>query len=143
MLLVEIKRRMMAAMKAGDVVTKEILRTAVGEISMQGERAGGVSDELSQQVLRKLIKSNHETLGYARDEAQTATLKAEIAVLEDLLPKSLGVDAIVEALGPVAAAIKAAGNDGQATGVAMKHLKTTGAVVDGRSVGDAVKKIRG
>jgi hypothetical protein len=42
----------------------------------------------------------------------------------------------------VAGAIKAAGNDGQATGVAMKHLKSAGASVDGKTVAEAVKQIR-
>jgi len=43
----------------------------------------------------------------------------------------------------VAEAIKAAGNDGQATGVAMKHLKSTGAVVSGKDVAAVVKTLRG
>ena len=47
------------------------------------------------------------------------------------------------ALAPVVDALKAAGNDGQATGVAMKHLKSVGAVVTGKEVTAAVKKLRG
>jgi uncharacterized protein len=48
----------------------------------------------------------------------------------------------VAALAPVADAIRAAGNDGQATGVAMKQLKSTGATVDGKTVAAAVKQLR-
>ena len=66
----------------------------------------------------------------------------EIAVLESFLPKTLSVDEIVAALAAVADPIKAAGNDGQATGVAMKHLKSTSALVNGKDVSEAVKKIR-
>lgn len=143
MLLDEIKRQMMAAMKAHDTVTKEILRVALGELSMAVERAGGtLTDEPVQAILRKLVKSNQDTLALATDATQQETLRKEIAVLEALLPKSLDVDGIVALLEPVRDAIRAAGNDGQATGVAMKLLKTTGAVVQGKDVGDAVRRIR-
>lgn len=143
MLLDEIKRQMMAAMKAHDTTTKEILRVAVGELTMAAERAGGAQgDELAQGILRKLVKSNQDTLALTTDAAQQDVLRKEIAVLEALLPKSLDVDGIVALLEPVRDAIRAAGNDGQATGVAMKHLKTTGAVVQGKDVGDAVRRVR-
>ena len=39
-------------------------------------------------------------------------------------------------------AIRAAGNDGQATGIAMKTLKASGAAIDGKLVGDVVRKMR-
>ncbi|MDO9018030.1 MAG: GatB/YqeY domain-containing protein [Deltaproteobacteria bacterium] len=143
MLLDEIKRQMMAAMKAHDTVTKEILRVALGELSMAVERAGGtLGDEAVQGILRKLVKSNQDTLGLTVDPAQQEVLRKEIAVLEALLPKTLGADDIVALLAPVRDAVRAAANDGQATGVAMKHLKTTGAVVQGKDVGEAVRAIR-
>ena len=143
MLLDEIKRQMMAAMKAHDTVRKEILRVALGELSMAVERAGGtLADDAVHVILRKLVKSNQETLVLTADAAQQATLRQEIAVLEELLPKSLDADGIVALLAPVRDGIRAAANDGQATGVAMKHLKTTGAVVQGKDVGDAVRRIR-
>ena len=143
MLLDEIKRQMMAAMKAHDTVRKEILRVALGELSMAAERAGGtLADEPVQGILRKLVKSNQDTLALTTDPAQQESLRKEIAVLEELLPKTLDADGIVALLDPVRDAIRAAANDGQATGVAMKRLKTTGAVVQGKDVGDAVRRIR-
>ena len=48
----------------------------------------------------------------------------------------------MSALGGVESAIKAAGNDGQATGVAMKPRKASGAVVSGIAVSEAVKRLR-
>lgn len=143
MLLEEIKKQMFAAMKSGDVTAKEILRVAVGEITTEAARPGRTgSDEEVQAILRKLIKSNEETIA-ASDEASRATLTREIEVLSTFLPKSLSVDEIAEALTSVADAIKSAGNDGQATGVAMKQLKSIGAVVSGKDVSVAVKRIRG
>ncbi|MFO0762157.1 MAG: GatB/YqeY domain-containing protein [Byssovorax sp.] len=141
-LIDELKRRVTAAMKTGNTVEKEILRVALGEIQIADARGTAVTDESVTTVLRKLIKSNEETLAATADEATKKQLAAEIEVLASLLPKSLGVPEIVEALAPIHAAIKAAGNDGQATGVAMKHLKTTAAVVNGKDVTAAVKQIR-
>ncbi len=144
MLSEEIKKRMLQAMKAGRTLEKEILRVALGEIQTQEARANqALSDDEVAAVVRKLVKNNQETLGVSESAEQKAQLAEEITVLESLLPKALGVDEIVAALAAVADAVRAAGNDGQATGVAMKHLKSTGAVVTGKEVTAAVKQIRG
>ena len=139
----QIKARMFAAMKAGNTVEKEILRVAMGEITTDAARPGkkGDDDE-AQAILKKLVKSNEESLQASQDETQKATLRAEIEVLNTFLPKALGVPEIVAALAPVAEAVKTAGNDGQATGVAMKHLKSLGAVVNGKDVSAAVRQLR-
>jgi uncharacterized protein len=143
MLLDEIKARMFKAMKAGAIVEKEILRVAVGEITTDQAREGRKgNDEESLAILKKLVKSNEESLGVVEDPEKRAVLEEETRVLSAFLPKSLGVDEIVLALAPVADAIRAAGNDGQATGVAMKHLKSSGASVGGKDVSEAVKRIR-
>lgn len=142
MLIDEIRARMKAAMKARNVVEKEILRVALGEITTEEARQGSVDEATVEKILRKLVKSNQETIGAIEDAEQRATLEQEVVVLESLLPKTLTVDEIVAALEPAREAITAAQNDGQATGVAMKHLKGQGAVVDGKSVSAAVKAIR-
>jgi len=142
-LLEQIKARMFAAMKAGNTVEKEILRVAMGEITTDAARAGKKGDdEEALAILKKLVKSNEESLAASQDETQKATLRAEIEVLNGFLPKALGVPEIVAALAPVAEAVKTAGNDGQATGVAMKHLKSLGAVVNGKDVSAAVRQLR-
>jgi uncharacterized protein YqeY len=140
----QIKARMFQAMKAGNVTEKEILRVAMGEITTDAARPGrkGDDDE-AQAILKKMVKSNEESLAASQDEAQKAQLRAEIEILKDFLPKTLGVPEIVAALAPVADAVKAAGNDGQATGVAMKHLKSLGALVNGKDVSEAVRTLRG
>jgi len=143
-LLDQIKAQMFAAMKSGNVTEREILKVAMGEITTDAARPGKKGDdEETLIILKKLVKSNEESIEASQDEAQKAQLRAEIEVLNAYLPKSLGVGDIVAALAPVADAIKAAGNDGQATGVAMKHLKTLGAVVNGKDVSAAVRQLRG
>jgi len=143
-LLDQIKARMFAAMKSGNVTEREILKVAMGEITTEQARPGRKGDDAeTEAILRKLVKSNEDTIEASQDETQKAQLRAEIEVLNTFLPKSLGVPEIVAALAPVAEAVKAAGNDGQATGVAMKHLKSLGAVVNGKDVSAAVRQLRG
>ncbi|MEZ4392349.1 MAG: GatB/YqeY domain-containing protein [Polyangiales bacterium] len=140
--LSDIKRRMMAAMKAGDTVQKEILRVVVGEITTNEARGTVKTDDDCRAIVRKLVKSNEETLGHTEDEAQRAVLERETEILRALLPQSLSVDAIVEALASVRDALRAEANDGKATGLAMKHLKGSGALVEGKDVSEAVRRVR-
>jgi uncharacterized protein YqeY len=145
MLVDDIKKRAAEAVKQGDTVTRDVLRLALGEIqTAEARKNEKVGEEEAAAALRKLIKSNEETLAAlpAGDE-RIAVLKREIEVLTSLAPAQLSVAQIVDALGAQVAAIKAAGSDGQATGIAMKHLKSTGADVKGTDVGLAVKQIRG
>lgn len=143
MVLDEIKARMFRAMKAGQTVEKEILRVAIGEITTDAARPGRKGDdEEAFAILRKLIKSNEESLASVTDPARKEVLEQEIAVLSEHLPRSLGIDEVVAALAPVSDAVRSAKNDGQATGIAMKHLKGTGAVVDGKVVASAVQRLR-
>ena len=143
MLIDQIKARMFQAIKSGAQVEKEILRVAVGEITTDAARPGRQgNDEEALAILRKLLKSNEETLAATTDADKRAVLTTEIEILATYLPQSLSVDEIVKALAVVAPQIKAAGNDGQATGVAMKQLKSAGLVVNGKDVGAAIKQLR-
>jgi len=142
MLIDQIKARMLAALKARQPLEKEILGVALGELQTVEARKGTLSDEEAAGIVRKLIKSNRETLEVSQVALQRATLEQEIVVLESLLPKALGAEEVGQALAAVAEAIRAAGSDGQATGIAMKALKAQGTVVDGKLVGEVVKKLR-
>ncbi len=143
MLIDQIKARMFQAIKAGKTVEKEILRVAVGEITTDAARAGRQGNDAEAEALvRKLVKSNEETLASTTDAEKRATLEQEIAILSEFLPKSLTPGEIAAALAPVVEQIKAAGNEGQATGIAMKLLKSQGAIVNGKDVGAAVALVR-
>jgi uncharacterized protein YqeY len=143
MLVDDLKKRIAVAVKEGDSVARDVLRLALGEIqTAEARKNGPLSDEDAAATLRKLVKSNEETLALSGEGERAVTLKKEIEVLSSLLPKQLSVDEIVAALASQVDAIKAAKADGQAVGVAMKHLKSTGASVTGNDVQAAVKKIR-
>lgn len=143
MLIDDIKKRMRDALKAGRTVEKEILRVAIGEIETNAARAGkDAGDAASQAVIRKLLKSNEETLAVASDAEQRRTLELESEVLRSLLPRALDRAEIERALAQVADQIRAAKSDGQATGIAMKQLKASGAEVDGKDVAAVVTSLR-
>ncbi len=145
MTLIDILRqKALVSMKAKDGVATTILRLAQSEVQAAEARLGTtISDADAVGVLKKLVKSNEETLAASTGDAEkTATLQREIDILSELIPKGLSVADIAAALAPVAEAIKAAANDGQATGLAMKHLKAQGAQVNGNDVAAAVKTLR-
>lgn len=143
MLIADLKKQMFQAMKAKQDVKKEILRVAIGEIETEAMRAGSEpSDELAHKVLKKLVKSDEESLAHTSDPDQKRVLEEELGVLRSHLPQAMSAEQIVEALAPVAEQVRAAKSDGQATGVAMKHLKASGAPVEGKDVAAAVKALR-
>jgi uncharacterized protein YqeY len=143
MLVDELQSRIKQAMRDKDTLTRDVLRVALGDIQTAELRGGdAMSDEKAQGFVRKLVKSNQETIDLAKDPAVTDQLTREIEVLESLLPQTMSPDQIEAALAPVHNAIAAADNDGQAMGVAMKSLKSTGAVVEGRDVNAVVHRMR-
>lgn len=144
MLLDDLKARIARAVKEKDDVVRDVLRLAFGETQTAEARAGrALKDEEVAAVLKKLVKSNEETLSMTGDaDARAPALRKEIEALQSLLPKGLNVDQLVDALASQRDAIRAAKNDGQATGVAMKHLKSTGATFEGADVAKAVARIR-
>lgn len=139
MLIDDIKAAMFAAMKSGNTIEKEVLRTALGEATATGEKP---DDPQMAAVLRKLVKGIEETQGVATDAETQARLTQELAILRRFLPQTLGVAQIKEALAPVVEAIRAAAGEGPATGIAMKHLKSSGATVEGKDVSAAVRELR-
>jgi uncharacterized protein YqeY len=139
MLIDQIKQRMFQAMKAGNVIEKEVLRTAIGEVTRSGDDP---TDERVLAVLKKLVKSNQETLEATTSPEQRSELEREIVVIEAFLPKTPGPDQLRELLAPVAAEIRAAAGPGPAMGIAMKFLKAANVAADGRHVQAALAELR-
>lgn len=143
MLTEEIRKRVRKAMKAGDVVAKGIFRVALGEVQSEETRTGrSLDDEQVAAILRKLVKSNDEVLAVGPSDEQRTKIERENVLLGELLPQTLSEDEIIAALEPVLETVRAARSDGQATGIAMKHLRASGAVVTGRDVAGAVRALR-
>jgi uncharacterized protein len=127
---------------------KNLLSVILGDVSTAEARTGkDVADAEVEKLLRKMVESNTETIAQLKshqraDAPQIAVLEREIAILKALLPDTLDADAIERALEPVRADLMNAKSDGQATGLAMKHLKTLSLNVQGHDVSLAVKRIR-
>lgn len=133
----EIRARIKQAMKDGDTVTKDVLRVALGEIqTKEADEEGAVA------IVKKLVKSVEETVSLTPDGPAKDTLMQEITILRSLLPASLGAADLVKLLVDQTEALKAAKNDGAATGIAMKALKAQGVTADGKDVQEAVKQLR-
>ena len=144
MTLVDVlRKKALEAMKAKDGLATTILRLAQSEVQALEARLGRpLTDDEAFGALRKLVKSNEETLAHTQGDARAA-LERENGILLGVLPATLGPDQILELLASVADAVRGAKSDGQATGVAMKHLKASGASVQGNDVTAAVKRMRG
>lgn len=143
MLIDELRKRALAAAKAKDSVATTIYRLAVGELQTLEARAGQTpSEQEAFATVRKLVKSNEETLAATTDAEKRAVLERETALLKELLPSGPSAADVLAALAPVADAVRAAANDGAATGVAMKHLKAQGFAADGQTVSAAVRSLR-
>ncbi len=144
MLIDDVKAQIKQAMRDKDTQKRDLLKVLLGEFQTAAARSSDeLTDDQAQKIVRKMVKSNQEMIELSKRPEAIEQAKAELVLLESLLPKTLSVDEIVAALEPVKDAVLAAGNDGQATGVAMKHLKGSGAVVEGKDVGQAVKQMRG
>jgi len=136
------------AKRGGNREEKNLLSVILGDISTAEARGGKeLSDAEVEKMLRKLVESNTETLTQLKshnraDDPQVAVLDREIAFLKSLLPQTLDAAAITKALEPVHAEIRQAKNDGQATGVAMKHLKGLSLNAQGQDVAAVVKQLR-
>jgi uncharacterized protein YqeY len=147
-LLETLKAKLTECRRAGKSVEMGVLQVVLGDASTLEARSGKkASDEEVEKLIRKTMLGNQETLGILEQKGMAssenhAKLTAENALLQALLPKTMSVDEIVAALAETADAIKAARNDGQATGIAMKHLKGKQLKVLGDDVALAVKKVR-
>src|SRR4051812_49421131 len=150
MTLLEIlKERLTECRRAHKPVEMGVLQVVLGDASTAEARSGKApTDEEVEKIIRKTILGNQETLTILEQRGMTssenhAKLTTENALLQSLLPPSLTVEEILAVLDDVNDAIKAAKNDGQATGVAMKHLKALGLRVLGDDVSAAVRQLRG
>jgi uncharacterized protein len=147
-LMQTLRTKLTESRKAGRPVELSVLQVVLGDATMAEARAGKApSDEEVEKIIRRTMLGNQETMGLMEQKGLVneahARLKEENVFLQTLLPQTLSVGEIVAALGEVAEAVRGAKSDGQATGVAMKHLKGKGLKVLGDDVSAAVRQLRG
>jgi uncharacterized protein YqeY len=144
----DLRAKLQEAIKAKDDLARDVLRVLMGEVSTRRGRTGKEpGDDEIAGIIRTMLTNNKETRAELEKRGQTDheaynRLGLENQYLETLLPATLDQDAILRELDPIADQLRAAKNDGHATGLAVKHLKQKGLAVLGEDVAAAVKRLR-
>ena len=150
MLIDELRSQMVSALKSGDEIKKNILRVVLGDFSTIEARNNGNPTKVSQEdsvrkIVKKLIEGNIETLKYCSPSSDAfSKLTTENTILSALLPKTLSKEDIRRQINfsstMILSEVKAAKNDGHATGILIKWFK--GASVNGSDIAEIAKEIR-
>lgn len=146
----QIREQMMAATKAGRTIEKEILKVVVADIESAEYRNAGqpLSTEDVYKVVKSIVKGVEEMLQY---QPNNSTLLQEREVLVKLmsdmeknLPRYLTLEEISGLLKDAGVQIRNAAKDGQATGIAIRHLKEKcpDSAFSGDLVAQVVKEMR-
>src|SRR5262245_34475233 len=144
----DLQARLQGAIKAGDGLARDLLRGILGEVAIRRARTGQEpTDAAVPGIIRSLIANNAQTRQELEQRGPTGhaaydRLGRAHTYRATPLPRTLDGAPIRRELEPLAAGLKAARNDGQATGLAMKHLKQKGLAVLGEDVAAAVKELR-
>lgn len=96
----ELKEEIKNAMKAHDKVRLSILRQVHGEIkNIEVNERREITDADVDAMLKRLIKQTSETLEGSikagNNEERTETLRAQVAILEEYLPKQVSGDELI------------------------------------------------
>lgn len=146
MLFEQISNDIKEAMKARDKVRLETLRN-IKKVFIEAKTAPGANDTLEDadalKLLSKLAKQGKESAAtyvqQNRQDLADAEL-AQVAVIEEYLPKAMTVDEIEVAVKEIIAATGAQGmkDMGKVMGVASKQMAGR---ADGRVISGIVKKL--
>ena len=86
------------AMKSGNALKRDCLRSVLAEIKNETVNAGKrISDEVCMEVLKKAVKSHNDSISQFKDAGRIDLLEkeeAELKVLEEFLPKMLSEEAV-------------------------------------------------
>lgn len=127
----QIKKDLMSAMKAKDEVRKDTLRVVMGEFGRADSKQ--LSDDAVIKILRKLIKSEKETLAQVGSEEDSAFIQ----IIEGYLPQPADEDEITSWV-KENIDLSQFKSKMQAMGPIMKHF---GARADGNAVKAILQKL--
>lgn len=142
----QISEDIKSAMKARDHVRLETLRN-IKKVFIEAKTAPGANDTLADadalKIIAKLAKQGKETaatyVSAGRQDLADAEL-AQVAVIENYLPKQLSAEEIEAAVKEIIAAVGATSMKemGKVMGAASKQLAGK---ADGRVISECVKKL--
>ncbi len=144
----DLKTKLTEARRSGNTLQMGVLQVILGDVSMSEGRTGKpLSDDEVENSIRKMNAGILESMDILEKRNITDTdnyrdLQKEKIFVATLLPQTLSVEAIKFKLAEIVESLKTAKNDGQATGLAVKHLKPMGLKLLGEDVSVAVKELR-
>ena len=142
----QVSKDIVAAMKEHDAVRRDTLRN-VKKYFLEAKTAPGANDELTDEaalkILQKLAKQGRESAGIYKGQGRedlAAEEMAQVAVIEDYLPKQLSEEELEARLKEIIAQVGASSPQemGRVMGAATKQL--AGLAV-GRAISCCVKKL--
>ncbi|MDR0825232.1 MAG: GatB/YqeY domain-containing protein [Prevotella sp.] len=134
------------AMRAKDKVRLEALRGMKKEF-LEAKTAKGANDELSDEtailILQKMVKQRKDSAGIYKTQGRedlAGDELAQVAVLEEYLPKQLSQDEMDTKIAEIIAQVGATSpaDMGKVMGVATKALA---GVAAGKAISDTVKRL--
>ena len=135
-----------SAMKAKDKVALETLRN-VKKFFLEAKTAPGANDTLTDadalKIIQKLVKQGKDSAGIYQQQNRPDLADAElaqVAVLENYLPKQMTAEELEAALKDIISQVGAEGpkDMGKVMGVASKALAGK---TEGRLISEAVKRL--
>ena len=146
MKLKELQDAMIAAMKAKDKVRLQALRN-IKKVFIEAKTAPGANDTLEDaaalKILQKLAKQGNDSAALYKSQNREDLAEAElaqVAVIENYLPKPLSAEEIEAAVKEIIAQTGATSikEMGKVMGAANKQLAGK---ADGKTISDIVKKL--
>lgn len=144
----QISKDIIAAMKAKDKVRLDTLRN-IKKLFLEAKTAPGANDELSDadalKIMQKMVKQGKDSaeIYASQNRADLADAElAQVAVIEEYLPKQLSEDELRERLKDIIAETGAQGpkDMGKVMGTASKQLA---GLAEGRTISAIVKELLG
>ena len=144
----QISKDIIAAMKAKDKVRLDTLRN-IKKLLLEAKTAPGANDELSDadalKIMQKMVKQGKDSaeIYASQNRADLADAElAQVAVIEEYLPKQLSEDELRERLKAIIAETGAQGpkDMGKVMGTASKQLA---GLAEGRTISAIVKELLG
>lgn len=135
-----IRKDLMQASKDKNVLAKNILSLALGEIQTVEARGKVLTEKDKQDIISKLVKSNTQTSNQLQDgDQRKIDLVLENELLQQYLPKTLSREETSALIASVDTS--ASKTSGQAIGLVMKCAKLNDIPVDNAVVKELVENL--
>ena len=142
----DVQQAMKEAMKNKDQVRLECLRMAKAALLLkekEGAKEAGITDDDAIAALRSEVKKRQQTVDTYTELGKTEEVektKAEIAILEEFLPRQMSEEQVREKIQVYLAANPDVNHAGKLTGALKKEL---GDQVDGKMLNDLCREALG